>query len=153
MSLFLSVFILTILLTGVTIFLLIRKKKYGLKPFFISLIAFAISLIIVIPLGNKPLVGDYKKEASTFPYERFMNDSVPEGSVVKVVGEAVSLNEQSILYEELFVLETEDGFFYVRNNNVEHEEIKDGELITVFGGYAGKGENNSPSISAQVIER
>lgn len=64
MSLFLSLFILTVLLAGVTIFLLIRKKKYGLKPFFISLIAFAISLIILIPLGNQPVVNETNEEAN-----------------------------------------------------------------------------------------
>lgn len=99
MSLFLSVFILTILLAGVTIFLLIRKKKYGLKPFFISLIAFAISLIIVIPLGNQPVVNETNEEANAQP-----NDTTSQLSAAakKVLNEDVENDPtQEELNEEL----------------------------------------------------
>ena len=41
----------------------------------------------------------------------------------------------------------------MKNNNVDGVEIKDGEIITIYGGYAGNGESDSPSINAQIIEK
>ena len=104
-------------------------------------------------MGNQPLTGDYKKEASVFTYDRYLNESVPVGTIVKIKGQVLSLEEAIVKDEEVFILDGEEGSFYVKNNNVDGVEIKDGEIITIYGGYAGNGESDSPSINAQIIEK
>ncbi|MED3650595.1 hypothetical protein [Heyndrickxia sporothermodurans] len=152
-GIFVSLFILSILLFIVSIFLFVKRKKYGIKAPIATSVIFIILLCIVIPLGNQPEKGDYKKEASTFSYDRYLNGSVPEGTIVKVQGQVISLDKFIIDQEEVFLLDSEDGAFYVKNNNVDSTEIKDGEMITVYGGYAGNGDSKSPSINAQIIEK
>ncbi|KYD11100.1 hypothetical protein B4102_2284 [Heyndrickxia sporothermodurans] len=152
-GIFVSLFILSILLFIVSIFLFVKRKKYGIKAPIATSVIFIILLCIVIPLGNQPEKGDYKKEASTFSYDRYLNGSVPEGTIVKVQGQVISLDKFTIDQEEVFLLDSEDGAFYVKNNNVDSTEIKDGEMITVYGGYAGNGDSKSPSINAQIIEK
>jgi hypothetical protein len=153
MSLFLTVLILTVLVFAVSIFLFIKNDKYGMKPAIASSVGSIILLCIVIPLGNQPLTGDYKKEVSVFTYDRYLNESVPVGTIVKIKGQVLSLEEAIVKDEEVFILDGEDGSFYVKNNNVEGVEIKDGEILTIYGGYAGNGESDSPSINAQIIEK
>ena len=153
MSLFVSVFVITILLGIISIFYVVKRKKYGNMPIYISLGFFVIALIIVIPLGNQPLTGDYKREASAFTFDRFLSESVPVGTIVKVEGQVISLDGNEVEEGDVFTLKSEDGAFYIKNNNVDKMKVKDGEIITVYGGYAGKSDNNTPSINAQAIER
>lgn len=152
-NLFIGVFVLTVLLLISSIFLLIRIKRYGKKPLIISSVAFLIALIVVIPLGNRPLTDDYRGEASVYPYDRYLNEDVSVGTVVKVKGQVLSLDKSTVEDGEVFLLDGDEGSFYIKNNNVDDTEIKDGEIITVYGGYAGNGDNDSPSINAQVIEK
>lgn len=153
MGLFLTVLILTVLVFAVSIFLFIKNEKYGMKPAIASSVVFIILLCIVIPLGNQPLTGDYKKEASVFTYDRYLNESIPHGTIVKVEGQVISLEDFIIDQKEVFILDGDNGSFYVQNNNVDKVEVKDGEIITVYGGYAGNGESDSPTINAQIIEK
>lgn len=152
-SLFLTLFISMVLLGLIFIFLLIKRKRYGKRPMWISFVVFAVAAIIVIPMGNQPLTGDYKKEASVFTYDRYLNGSVPEGSYVKIQGQVLSLTGPVVDQEEVFLLSGDNGSFYVKNNNVDDTEIKDGEVLTIYGGYAGNGDSDSPSINAQIIEK
>jgi hypothetical protein len=46
----------------------------------------------------------------------------------------LSLEEAIVKDQEVFILDGEDGSFYVKNNNVEGVEIKDGEILTIYGG-------------------
>ncbi|MBO1515656.1 hypothetical protein [Metabacillus bambusae] len=153
MSLFILVFIITVLLGISSIFLFVKRKRFGNKPSIISTTAFLISLIIVIPLGNQPQTDDYKKKASVFTYDRYLNESIPVGTIVKIQGQVTSLSEYTVDQEEVFILDGDDGTFYVKNNNIEDMEIKDGEIITIYGGYAGNGDSESPSINAQLVEK
>ncbi len=153
MSLFTAVFILTVIFFIVSIFLLIKMKKYGKEKAIASSIIFIILLCIVIPLGNQPLTGDYKKEASVFTYDRYLSESVPVGTIVKIQGQVLSLTGPVVEKEEVFILDGDNGSFYVKNNNVDGVEIKDGEVLTIYGGYAGNGDSDSPSINAQIIEK
>jgi hypothetical protein len=65
----LTVLVLAVFIFAVSIFLFIKNEKYGMKPAVASSVVFIILLCIVIPLGNQPLTGDYKKEASVFTYD------------------------------------------------------------------------------------
>lgn len=135
------------------IYFLIRKNKYGKKPLFISIVFCIIFLGIAIPMGQKPSVSfnEYKEKSSTFSFENYSNDQVNVGTFVKIIGE-VTLIEVTIDGEEnRFFLETEDGTFYAQNNS--NEEIKNGEILTVYGKYAGKRNAVSPAISVQYFER
>lgn len=153
MSLFITLFILTILLGVSSIFLLVKIKRYGKKPLIINVSAFVILLAIVIPLGNKPMTGDYMKEASVFTYDKYLSDDVPTGTIVKVTGQVVSETGSIVSKGENLKLKGVGGSFYMKNNNVENTKLKHGEVITVYGGYAGIGENDLPSINAQIIEK
>lgn len=104
-------------------------------------------------MGQKPSVSfnEYKEKSSTFSFENYSNDQVNVGTFVKIIGE-VTLIEVTIDGEEnRFFLETEDGTFYAQNNS--NEEIKNGEILTVYGKYAGKRNAVSPAISVQYFER
>jgi hypothetical protein len=149
---FVTLFILTVLLGFVSIFLVVKRKRYGKKPLIITVTAFAILLAIVIPLGNKPLTGDFRKEASVFTYDKYLSDDVPTGTIVKVSGQVVTEAGFIVAKGEIFKLNGVGGSFYVKNNNVENIKLKDGEVVTIYGGYAGVGEN-LPSINAQIIEK
>lgn len=152
--LFTAVVILTALLGVSSAFFIVKRKKYGVKKMWGFIGAFIISLIIVIPLGNQPLTGDYKKNASEFSYDKYLSESIPVGTHVKIEGQVISLDDFNVDSEEVFILESDEGTFYVKNNNVDNMEIKDGEILTIYGGYAGNGKNgNSPSINAQIIDK
>lgn len=152
--LFTAVVILTVLLGITSIFFIAKRKKYGIKTMWGVIAAFIISLIIVIPLGNQPLTGDYKKNASEFSYDKYLSESIPVGTIVKIKGEVISLDDSDIESEEVFILDSEKGFFFVKNNNVDEGEINDGEILTIYGGYAGNGKDgDSPSINAQIIDK
>lgn len=152
MSLFMTLFILTFLLLVATVFFLVKRKKYGNKPVIISGIAFVISLAIVIPLGNQPLTEDYKSEASVFTYDRYLNDQVPQGTKVKISGQIVSETGTMVRKGDIFTLKSIGGNFRVKNNNVDKTDLKDGEVLTIYGGYAGTSDN-LPAINAQIIEK
>jgi hypothetical protein len=152
-GLFLILFISMVLLGIIFIFLWIKRIKYGKRPMWISFVVFSVAAIIIIPLGNQPMTGDYKKEASVFTYDKYLNESIPVGTIVKVEGQVISFDDYVIDEEEVFILDGDKGAFYVKNNNVDEIEIKDGEILTIYGGYAGNGDSDSPSINAQIIEK
>lgn len=152
MSLFFALFILTVLLAILSVYFLIRRRKYGKKPLIISGIAFVVSLAIVIPVGNQPAAGNYKQEASVFTYDKYLSDGVPQGTIVKITGQVESETGSIVGKADVFKLKSVDGTFYVKNNNVKNIELKDGEVITLYGGYAGSSDN-LPAINAQIIEK
>lgn len=135
------------------IYFLIRKKKYGKKPLLITALFCVILVGVAIPMGQQPSVSfnEYKEQSSTFSFESYLNDQVEVGTFVKIKGEVVTLDASIEGEEDMFFLETEAGQYYAKNNS--GEEIKDGEIITIFGKYAGKRNAVTPAISTQYFER
>ncbi|MGE6370698.1 hypothetical protein ACQKDD_13225 [Planococcus kocurii] len=135
------------------IYFLIRKKKYGKKPLLISALVCGIFLGVAIPMGNQPSVSfnEYKEQSSTYSYDKYINDQVDVDAFVKVKGEVVTLDESVAGEENIFFLVTDDGQFYAKNNS--GKEIKNSEILTFYGTYAGKKDIVTPAIRAQYFER
>ncbi|MBD8013877.1 hypothetical protein [Planococcus wigleyi] len=135
------------------IYFLIRKKKYGMKPLLISALVCVILVGIAIPMGKQPSVSfnEYKEQSSTFSYDSYLNDQVDVDTFVKIKGEVVTLDASIEGEENMFFLVTEAGQYYAKNNS--GEEIKDGEILTFYGKYAGKRDAVTPAIRAQYFER
>lgn len=103
--------------------------------------------------GSQPAVSesDYKEQAASFAYDRYLLDYVEEGEFVKETGEVFAFDQHTIEPGEAFILFTEEGAFHVMNSS-EHS-IREGEIVTVYGGYVGKDHEGSPAINAHYIDR
>lgn len=67
--LFIGLFIITVVLGILTIFFLFKWEKYGSKRLSITALALVVSVLILIPLGNAPVVDEMTDEEADQWYE------------------------------------------------------------------------------------
>lgn len=62
MGLFVTLLIVTVMLGFLFFFYLIKLDRYGWKPFIVTSISFVVCLVILIPLGNQPVISSDRNE-------------------------------------------------------------------------------------------
>lgn len=140
--------LLFVVLAAVAIlFFALKRERFGKKPLIGSAGLFLILLISLFVVGGQPEMSEseYKAQAKVFSFERYQNDDVEQGTVVKVSGEVILIND------DIYVLDTSDGAFYVKNSA--EATIQEGENLTVYGGYSGKDSTGSPAVNGHYVER
>jgi len=116
-NLFVIVLALTVLLAISSIFLLIKRRKYGKKPLISTSVAFLIALMIVIPLGNQPVVDEMTDAEADEWYE--------ENAAPDPAKEVVSEPEQEELIEEPIITKSESDKI--------HEGMTYDEVVAIIG--------------------
>ncbi|WP_026581010.1 MULTISPECIES: hypothetical protein [Bacillaceae] len=117
--LFVGLFVITVALGMLTIFFLFKREKYGAKRLSISALALVVSVLILIPLGNSPVVDEMSDEETDQWYEDNVAPKSTEeaASVVQEVKETeplVSKAESDLIhkgmtYEEVVSIIGQEG--------------------------------------------
>lgn len=124
--------------------------RFGKMPLLGSIGVFIIALIAgVVYMMSPASPEDYANMAGSYDYEDYVDGTLPEGEVVEVTGTILSLTGNTIPLDELFILDTEDGAFYIKNST--DEILIDGEDITLTGNFAGVADGD-PMIHAHYIK-
>lgn len=98
MVLFLTLFIVTVVLGIAAVFFLFKINKYEWKPLAITGTLFVICLAIVIPLGNNPIVDETAPEKDESYSENVIKQPIQE--VEDVTSEPSTIDSQIVTKDE-----------------------------------------------------
>ncbi|TDL34592.1 hypothetical protein E2R51_02420 [Jeotgalibacillus sp. S-D1] len=146
-------FILMLLLIGTVVLIAFQKtRKAGIISTSIIAPIFLVLLVSTIMYGNKPDTEGYKASATSYSFWDYLDNKVDDGEIVVVKGTASAFEGNNIEKGDTFSISDGEGLYYVLNND-DGSSIKDGDEITIYGGYDGlDNEEGLPTIAAQIIE-
>lgn len=102
---------------------------------------------------QEELNAQLKEEATEIDFVKANGDEVEEGTKVKATGEVSNLIDDTLMK---FTLATEEGegfgMYSVAGFNTTEADISDGQTVTIYGTYAGKGDTGMPAINVTIIE-
>jgi hypothetical protein len=137
-----------VIIVGIVLTIIKKTRKIGLLLVGIGVIISLISFLM------SPDLEGYKKDAKEYSFEEYVDDKVSGSTKVKLTGTVTYDDVEEVMYEDTFILEDNDGLYYVRNEDEAGTKFKNGDDVTVYGAFVGKeAKDGFPKIIAKVIEK